>query len=132
MSELERLREFHRAVYGDVPATPTIPDPGTLALRRTLIAEECAEVIEAIDLLAAEPTGERLAALAHELADLLYVTYGTFVVAGIDADAVMAEVHRANMRKLSGPRRGDGKQLKPEGWQPPDVRGVLFGPDAAP
>ncbi len=110
---------------------PTVPDRETLELRRALIAEECEEVIEAIDLLAAQPTDERLAALAHELADLLYVTYGTFVVAGIDADAVMAEVHRANMRKVSGPRRADGKQLKPEGWEPPDVRRVLFGPDAA-
>lgn len=66
-----------------------------------------------------------LAPLAHELADLLYVTYGALDQLGIDADAVFAEVHRANLSKASGPKRADGKQLKPEGWQPADVRRVL-------
>ena len=66
-----------------------------------------------------------LTPLAHELADLLYVTYGALDLLGIDADAVLAEVHRANLAKASGPRRADGKQLKPVGWQPADVRGVI-------
>ncbi len=35
------------------------------------------------------------------------------------------EVHRSNMAKVGGPIRGDGKRLKPEGWTPPDVAGVL-------
>jgi predicted HAD superfamily Cof-like phosphohydrolase len=43
----------------------------------------------------------------------------------VDGDAVFGEVHRANMRKLDGPRRADGKLLKPPGWQPADVRGVI-------
>jgi predicted HAD superfamily Cof-like phosphohydrolase len=29
------------------------------------------------------------------------------------------------MAKASGPRRADGKVLKPEGWTPPDIVGVL-------
>jgi predicted HAD superfamily Cof-like phosphohydrolase len=45
---------------------------------------------------------------------------------------VVAEVHRANMHKTDGPRRADGKQLKPEGWRPADVRAVLAGQTAAP
>jgi len=61
----------------------------------------------------------------HELTDLLYVTYGAILACGVDADAVFVEVHRANMQKLDGPRRADGKLLKPPNWQPADVAGVI-------
>ena len=128
-----RLREFHRAADFVAPARPTVPGPELLTLRRTLICEEAREVeAEFTALLTRLQAGEAvppgdLAPLAHELADLLYVTYGALDALGIDADAVFAEVHRANMAKLGGPRREDGKLLKPEGWQPADVRGVIEG-----
>lgn len=61
----------------------------------------------------------------HELTDLLYLTYGAILACGVDADAVFAEVHRANLSKAGGSRRADGKLLKPPGWQPADVRGVI-------
>lgn len=76
--------------------------------------------------------------LAHELADVVYVAYGTALVHGVDLDAVIAEVHRSNMSKL-GPdgsvsRRADGKVLKGEHYAAPDVAGVLrrqgWTPDA--
>jgi hypothetical protein len=38
---------------------------------------------------------------------------------GIDLRPFFREVHRTNMWKLKGPKREDGKQLKPEGWKPP-------------
>ncbi len=129
----QRLYAFHRALGLALPGQPRVPPAPALQLRRTLIEEEFAEVQAEFGALAARleagetPEGPDLAALAHELADLLYVTYGAFVALGIDADAVFAEVHRANMHKVSGPRRADGKQLKPEGWQPADVRAVLEG-----
>lgn len=66
-----------------------------------------------------------LAPLAHELADLPYVTCGTFVAIGIPADHVFEEVHRANLAETAGPRRADGKQLKPDGWAPANVLGVI-------
>ncbi|RMG91419.1 MAG: hypothetical protein D6706_18240 [Chloroflexi bacterium] len=125
----ERLREFQTAVGDQLPDVPTPPDEATLALRRTLITEEYKEVMDALSVLETAETDvardQALVMLAHELADLLYVTYGTMVACGIDADAVFAEVHRANMAKLSGPRRADGKLLKPPDWQPADVAGVL-------
>lgn len=127
----ERLREFHRAIGLTPPARPTVPDADVLALRRTLVTEEYAETEAEFAALAARvAAGEVLSAgdltpLAHELADLLYVTYGALDLLGIDADAVLAEIHRANLSKASGPRRADGKQLKPEGWRPADVRGVI-------
>lgn len=132
-SNAAQLREFHHAVGLTAPDRPTVPGPDLLALRRALIREEAGEVEQEWNRLetrlrageAAAPAD--LAPLAHELADLLYVTYGALDALGIDADAVFAEVHRANMAKLGGPRREDGKQLKPGGWQPADVRGVIEG-----
>ena len=122
-SNAQKVREFHEAIGVRFPEQPTRPDPDLLALRRTLIREEVAEVMEAMDgLERGEPD---LAPLAHELADLLYVTYGAMLALGTDPDAVFAEVHRANMHKTAGPKRADGKQLKPEGWRPADVAGVL-------
>lgn len=130
MTNAEKLRAFQRAVGEDVPTAPQIPTAGRLHLRATLIREEFQEVQEEIAALTArlpDTQPSDLAPLAHELADLLYVTYGTFAALGIDADAVFAEVHRANMEKAGGPRRADGKVLKPQGWQPADVIGVLEG-----
>ena len=59
------------------------------------------------------------------LCDLIYVICGTAVAAGVDLDPHYAEVQKANMMKLLGPKRADGKQLKPEGWKPPDHAAVL-------
>lgn len=126
-----RVREFHAAVGTPPPPGPTLPDPHVLNLRRTLIMEEYQETMEALaQLLTRQERGEitgtaELAQLAHELADLLYVTYGGLADCGIDADAVFAELHRANLQKTRGPRRADGKQLRPADWRPADIAGVV-------
>lgn len=124
----QKLVAFHLAADGQVPEGPSLPPADVIAIRETLIREEFAEVMAAFAALAQAETDGRepdLASLAHELTDLLYVVYGTFAAFGIDADAVFAEVHEANMRKMGGPRRADGKLLKPPGWQPADVQSVL-------
>jgi hypothetical protein len=59
------------------------------------------------------------------LADIAYVVIGTAVEWGVDLAVVWAEVQRANMAKVGGVRRADGKIGKPEGWTPPDIAGVL-------
>lgn len=127
-TNFHKIVDFHLAIDGERPSAPTPPSPQLLALRQKLIREEYEEVNEAFAALAAAlANGDApdLTPLAHELADLLYVVYGAFAVFGVDADAVFAEVHRANMSKVGGPRRADGKLLKPPGWRPADVRGVL-------
>lgn len=40
---------------------------------------------------------------------------------GLDLRPFFEEVHRTNMAKLGGPRRADGKQLKPADWKPPRI-----------
>ncbi|MEU9479642.1 MazG nucleotide pyrophosphohydrolase domain-containing protein [Streptomyces sp. NPDC048191] len=116
------VREFHRAFGLDARRTPTEVDPELAAHRGELLAEEAAEVAEVA-------VGGPLDKLAHELADVVYVAYGTALVHGIDLDEVIAEIHRANMSKL-GPdgqvaRRADGKVLKGEQYRAPDVSSVL-------
>lgn len=45
---------------------------------------------------------------------------------GVDLKPFFMEVHRTNMNKLQGPKREDGKQLKPEGWKPPRIRAMYI------
>ncbi|MCZ9336170.1 hypothetical protein NGM37_00090 [Streptomyces sp. TRM76130] len=116
------VRAFHDAFGLDVRDTPARVAPSLAAHRGELLAEEAAEVAE----VSVEGPLDRL---AHELADVVYVAYGTALVHGIDLDEVIAEIHRANMTKL-GPdgrvsRRADGKVLKGEHYRAPDVAGVL-------
>ncbi|MFV0133259.1 MazG nucleotide pyrophosphohydrolase domain-containing protein [Streptomyces sp. HMX87] len=121
-SPAELVRAFHLAFGLDARSTPTEVPPELAAHRGDLLAEEAAEVAE----VSVEGPLDRL---AHELADVVYVAYGTALVHGVDLDAVIAEIHRANMSKL-GPdgridRRADGKVLKGEHYEVPDVAAVL-------
>ncbi|MEU6284660.1 MazG nucleotide pyrophosphohydrolase domain-containing protein [Streptomyces sp. NPDC047028] len=116
------VRAFHHAFGLDARTRPAEVSPELAAHRGELLAEEAAEVAEV-------PVDGPLDRLAHELADVVYVAYGTALVHGIDLDEVIAEIHRANMSKL-GPhgqvaRRADGKVLKGEHYEAPDVAAVL-------
>lgn len=103
----EMLAEFHSAVAH--------PDTDVLWLRRTLHDEEHAELVEALN-------SHQRQAIARELADVVYVAYGTAHAFAIDLDAALREVHRANMEKaVHGLRREDGKVIKPPGFRPPDM-----------
>lgn len=66
-----------------------------------------------------------VAGVADGLADLVYVTIRAALIWGIDLREQWKEVHAANMRKVGGPIRGDGKVLKPPGWEPPDNYAAL-------
>lgn len=121
-SPADLVREFHLAFGLDARSTPTEVSAELAAHRGELLAEEAAEVAE-VSVIGP------LDKLAHELADVVYVAYGTALVHGIDLDAVLAEIHRSNMTKL-GPdgrvaRRADGKVLKGEHYEVPDVSSVL-------
>lgn len=109
------LAEFHQAF--DLPRqdSPQLVTAEVATVRQRLLDEETAEVAEAVRL------GD-LTAIAHELADVVYVAYGTALAYGVDLDTVLAEVHRANMSK-SGV--SDGKVQKGAGYRPPDVAAVL-------
>ena len=60
------------------------------------------------------------------------MTIWTAVADGIELPAVWAEVQRSNMAKFPGGRavmNESGKAVKPEGWTPPDIEGVLKNQD---
>jgi len=63
--------------------------------------------------------------VAKELADLLYVVYGTAVSCGIDMEPVFREVHRSNMSKVGGHKRADGKWVRPATYSPARLEPIL-------
>ena len=114
------VRSFHERLGLSVSSQPSTPSAELAALRQRLLVEEVAELGEAV-------AGGSLVEVAHELADVVYVAYGTALTYGIELDDVIAEVHRANMSKLPPPGgpRVEGKVLKGDGFRPPDVEAVV-------
>lgn len=113
------VRAFHQAAGLPVRGEPTVPPGEEVRHRGDLLAEEVGELVEAV-------AGGDLVQIARELADVVYVAYGTALTYGIPLDQVIAEVHRANMSKLAGGVRvADGKVTKPSAFVPPDVAKAL-------
>lgn len=101
----EALAEFHKAFGVELD----------LEQRVTLQGEEHRELDEALTALAevevlrggiiergqyAKPATAHREAVARELADVIYVAYGTAEALGIDLDVALEAVHAANMAKL--------------------------------
>lgn len=59
--------------------------------------------------------------------DLIWVTCGLMARLGLNLDAAWEEIRRTNWEKVGGPRRADGKILKPEGWKPPSMEAAVLG-----
>ena len=112
------VQAFHRMFDIMVQRAPTVVDERTRALRERLIQEEFDELKEAM-------AKDDLPAIAKEMADLLYVVYGTAVSYGIDMDPVFREVHRSNMSKVGGYKREDGKWVKPAAYSPAAIAPIL-------
>lgn len=131
------VADFRTAMGLPIAREPdTAPTMDRLNLIASLLDEEHRETIRSIghmwlcskyDRGSEEDRREALAEVADGLADLIYVAVGAALELGIPLGAVWAEVHAANLRKAGGPRRQDGKVLKPNGWTPPDVIGAVFG-----
>lgn len=123
----EQVRDFHMAMLGPGVA-PDRPIPINVyngELRCALIEEEAREFRSAWE------AGDRMA-MIDALCDLMYVTLGAAVQMGVPLAPFFEIVHEANMKKVGGSVREDGKQLKPLGWTAPDIVGVyrsLYGID---
>ena len=119
MYEAQKMvREFHRQFDIHVAESPSVPDAKITALRERLIQEEFDELKEAMK-------AGNLPGIAKELADLLYVVYGTAVSYGIDVAPVFREVQRSNMSKVGGYKRDDGKWVKPPTYSPARIDPIL-------
>src|SRR5947199_6206587 len=116
--EQRMVAEFHRLFGIAIGTVPAAPDEATRSLRGNLIQEEFDELQEAF-------AQQDPSAIAKELADLLYVIYGTAVSCGIDLEPVFREVHRSNLSKVGGHKRADGKWVKPPGYSPARIQPIL-------
>jgi predicted HAD superfamily Cof-like phosphohydrolase len=123
MTAAEQVREFHKK-FG----LPTANTPGRVGnqlawQRHRMLTSEVFELQDAV------AEGE-LPAIAQEIADVVYVAYGTALTYGIDLDAVIDAVHASNMTKLGPdgkPIMKDGKVQKGPDYVKPDVAKVLAG-----
>jgi len=113
---------FHQEFGISIALTPTPPDHPTKVLRIRLIQEEFNELKEALH-------EKDLPCIAKEIADLLYVVYGTAVSCGIDMETIFQEVHRSNMSKVGGYKRKDGKWIKPSTYSPANIAPLLCNQD---
>lgn len=89
-------------------------------LYRTLVDEEVQELKDATTQL------EQLDALL----DIIVVSIGAIHSMGADAEGAWTEVINSNYAKIDWAtkkvrKREDGKVLKPEGWQPPQLEKFL-------
>lgn len=126
--------------------TPGVPDEAELRLGLEMVVEECFELLDAAladsdgshehslaDLHAMVrercrtlPLRVRMVPLADATIDLDYVVEGLRRRLGINGEPLWAEVHAKNLAKRGGPKDPvTGKQLKPEGWTPPDIERLL-------
>ncbi len=118
---IEMVREFHEKFGQPVASKSARLDVRRANLRADLIIEESDETCCAINLGVGAEEIPQLVEIADGLADLIYVAIGTALEYGIDLDRIFSVVHAANMRKVGGPTRSDGKILKPPGWIGPEA-----------
>lgn len=108
---------------GIVAESPMAIDGQSKRLAISLIKEECKELITAIE-------NDDLCEIADGGCDLIWVVLECLLRHGIDPEPCWEEVARTNLAKLVDGkiirREGDGKILKPEGWKPPNMMGVLI------
>src|SRR5262249_27509723 len=104
-----------------VASEPVIPSVAVTRFCRNLLDSELRELTKA-------RMHRDLPEIADALADCIYVLIFTALCYGSPIEEVWAEVARTNMAKVAGTsirRRADGKIMKPDGWEPPDIAAII-------
>lgn len=102
-------------------------NPASFDLILDLIEEETHEFFTAAEEHREEGTKGTRANLCKEWADLQYVLSQAAVYFDIPADPAFNRVHESNMTKVVDgfiTYRADGKILKPDAYQAPDMSGL--------
>lgn len=99
-------------------------------LQLDLIEEECAEFLDAADVMQEDCDNEgKQESLLKELSDLVFVCYQFAACFGLDLDEALARVYDSNMTKLDEQGnviyREDGKVLKGPNYKPPALKSLL-------
>jgi predicted HAD superfamily Cof-like phosphohydrolase len=146
----EHVREFHETFNHPINTSPCVPEAKIVKLRLALILEEFTELAEAcvgdtaggqnllkplaqamdaVKALEEDDLNVDVVEVADALTDINYVTYGAGHCFGVDLDACMQEVQRANMSKLGEDGKpiynAQGKVMKGPNYTPPDIASVL-------
>lgn len=148
---IEAVRKFMELAGQGLPEKPQPPDEDTRLLRAKLIFEEAMETIERglgvsvrvqghltapginVEFLLTQGREPNMEELIDGVNDILVVSTGTALAAGIDPEKHQEAVDEANLRKFSeGGYRSDGtdgnpegKWIKPPGWTPPNHQELL-------
>lgn len=106
----QQVHEFNDAIRAN-PSKQLVID---------LIKEEVGELVSALE-------NDDEVGIIDGAVDSIVVILGAIKnrLHGIDLEPFFDEVQRTNMAKADGPIREDGKRLKPPGWTPPDIKGIL-------
>jgi len=111
-----------------VPARPAAPTQLLASARQQLIEDHVDELQRVTDPWD-YPTGTApvvdVANVAHSLADVVLIAYGTAAAYGIDLDPVIAEVHRSHLTQRRATAAGNVRQGG--AFIPPNVPAVLAG-----
>ena len=140
-----KVKTFHGVMDGETQEKPVVWQPQDALYRTMFKQEELVEFVRAAST--SEEEFDRSVAALHEaldkaadkvrskhqaeismvgqvdaLIDTLYLTYGSFVLMGVDPEEVFEIVHRANMGKIfpDGKAHFDPvthKILKPDDWE---------------
>ena len=111
-----------------------IKEPQSLAYEWHYLSEFLTDLVYAYQLLEQlGGTGEWAVSQAASLsaANVFHRCIGRLLDLGYGMangkfELIWHEVHKTNMAKALGPKV-NGKQLKPEGWQPPNIKAILEG-----
>ncbi|MTB64424.1 HAD family hydrolase [Streptococcus sp. zg-86] len=143
-SQFNAVKDFHAKMDGRTQEFPLAYEPQSALYRADFKLEEIVEFLyatarnneefdemtqklhRALDKAAKkskqnERTADPLLGQVDALLDLLYFTYGSFVLMGVDPEPIFDIVHQANMGKIfpDGKAHFDPithKILKPENW----------------
>lgn len=125
MTREDKVKQFRDAAgkvtFNEAPDNPDV----SIAVG---IVEELNEFLVAADAYIKEPGNEDLRGdLCKEWADVQYVVSQAALYFEIPADEAFNRVHRSNMTKVVDGNvifREDGKILKPDTYQAPNMRGL--------
>lgn len=126
ISNYGEVHLFHRKFGLPHPKVPQLLDKDVQDFRFKFMQEELNEFDTAC-------IHGQLDLAADALIDLVYVAMGTGVMMGLPWQALWDEVQRANISKVRSKSADDPLStrkhqldvVKPPGWRPPDIAGVL-------
>lgn len=112
-----KVRDFHIAMGLEWNDTPDMLTDDAKLRRVNLIQEELYELVQALYI-------DDMIETIDAIGDLLYVVFGTAVELGVDIQPFFDEIHKSNMTKIGGHKRDDGKWIKPDTYEPANLKDV--------